>query len=254
MLLHLIGLAQERGARRRRPRRALGAAGAATAHEAAARRGRPQHPASTCSAGRAGSSLRRAGPQPSRPAAVVLRGGRQRPAVEAALGALEEVEWRETGSELEAALEELRLLRELRPPANARGTRPDRHVYLRRRGDRWTVTSSPTPIGPLTGEAWRGRAARALDGHATDDAGAALASAGRGSGGSRRSSGSRTPRGSATGSPRSSRSSRRSASSSGWKRSACASSSPRAGRASSGRTRSPTAGSPRAVSFPAVRP
>ena len=41
-------------------------------------------------------------------------GGRQRPAVEAALGALERVEWRETGSELEAALEEQRLLRELR--------------------------------------------------------------------------------------------------------------------------------------------
>ena len=34
------------------------------------------------------------------------------------------------GSELEAALEELRLLRELRPPANARSTRPDRYVYL----------------------------------------------------------------------------------------------------------------------------
>ena len=51
-------------------------------------------------------------------------GDRQRPAVEAALGALERVEWRELGSELEAALEELRLIRELRPPANARGARP----------------------------------------------------------------------------------------------------------------------------------
>ena len=35
------------------------------------------------------------------------------------------------GSELEAALTELRLLRELRPPANARGTRPERHAYPR---------------------------------------------------------------------------------------------------------------------------
>ena len=61
-------------------------------------------------------------------------GERQRPAVEAALGALAQVEWQRCGSELEAALDELRLLRELRPPANARGTRPDRHVYLRRRG------------------------------------------------------------------------------------------------------------------------
>ena len=50
-------------------------------------------------------------------------GSRQRPAVEAALGALERVEWRQLGSELEAALEELRLIGELRPPANARGGR-----------------------------------------------------------------------------------------------------------------------------------
>ena len=61
-----------------------------------------------------------------------FRTERQRPAVEAALGALERVEWRVLGSELEAALEELRLLRDLRPPANSRSTRPDRHVYLRR--------------------------------------------------------------------------------------------------------------------------
>jgi excinuclease UvrABC nuclease subunit len=94
--------------------------------------------------------------------------------VEAALGALEEVEWRETGSELEAALEELRLLRELRPPANARSTRPDRHVYLRRGGSRWTVCSGPTPFGPLPGRRLATRAARALDGHASDDLEAAV--------------------------------------------------------------------------------
>ncbi len=101
-------------------------------------------------------------------------GGRQRPAVEAALAALERVEWRETGSELEAALEELRLLRTLRPPANARSTRPDRHLYLRRRGERWTVTNEPTAHGPLRGRSLARRAARALDGHASDEPSAAL--------------------------------------------------------------------------------
>src|SRR6478752_6153190 len=45
-----------------------------------------------------------------------FRSERQRPAVEAALGAVERIEWRVLGSELEAALEELRLIRELRPP------------------------------------------------------------------------------------------------------------------------------------------
>ena len=61
-----------------------------------------------------------------------FRSERQRPSVEAALAAVESIEWRVLGSELEAALEELRLLRELRPPANARSTRPDRYVYLAR--------------------------------------------------------------------------------------------------------------------------
>src|SRR5207248_5186774 len=40
-----------------------------------------------------------------------FRSDRQRPAVEAALAALERIEWRTCGSELEAALEELRLIR-----------------------------------------------------------------------------------------------------------------------------------------------
>jgi DNA polymerase III epsilon subunit family exonuclease len=91
-----------------------------------------------------------------------FRTDRQRPAVEAALGALERVEWRVLGSELEAALEELRLLRELRPPANARGTRPDRHVYLRRRGTAWCVTETPTEHGPLKSRRRAQAAARAL--------------------------------------------------------------------------------------------
>ena len=93
-----------------------------------------------------------------------FRSERQRPAVEAALGALARIEWRVLGSELEAALEELRLLRELRPPANARSTRPDRHVYLRRRGTGWCVTDTPGPYGPLKSRSLARRAARALDG------------------------------------------------------------------------------------------
>ena len=86
----------------------------------------------------------------------------QRPAVESALGALERIEWRVCGSELEAALEELRLLRELRPPANARSTRPDRYVYLRRRGDSDVCSAKPSPIGPLKSRTRARLAARAL--------------------------------------------------------------------------------------------
>jgi len=102
-------------------------------------------------------------------------GDRQRAAVEAALGALERVEWRVLGSELEAALEELRLIRELRPPANARATRPDRAVYLERRGDRWSVVSAPGPLGPIGSRRRAQLAARALDGFEGDDPAAGLA-------------------------------------------------------------------------------
>jgi DNA polymerase III epsilon subunit family exonuclease len=93
-----------------------------------------------------------------------FRSDPQRPAVEAALGALERVEWRVAGSELEAALEELRLIRELRPPANARSTRPDRYVYLRRRGNSVVCSSQPSELGPLTGRRRAQLAARALQG------------------------------------------------------------------------------------------
>jgi DNA polymerase-3 subunit epsilon len=96
-------------------------------------------------------------------------GERQRPAVEAALGALAQIDWQPCGSELEAALDELRLLRELRPPANARGTRPDRHVYLRRRGARWVCGTEPTPHGPISGRTLARRAAQALDGFEGDE-------------------------------------------------------------------------------------
>src|SRR5206468_1751410 len=65
-----------------------------------------------------------------------FRSDKQRPQVEAALGAVERVEWTVHGSELEAALAELRLIRELRPPANSRVARPERYVWVRTRGCR----------------------------------------------------------------------------------------------------------------------
>jgi len=91
-----------------------------------------------------------------------FRSERQRPAVESALGALERIEWRVCGSELEAALQELRLIRELRPPANARSARPDRYVYLRRRGDSVVCSAKPSPLGPLKSRSRARLAARAL--------------------------------------------------------------------------------------------
>jgi DNA polymerase III epsilon subunit family exonuclease len=93
-----------------------------------------------------------------------FRSDRQRPAVEAALGAVERIEWRVLGSELEAALEELRLLRELRPPANARGARPDRYLYLKQKGDSFSVTSEPGGFGPIRSRRRAELAARALAG------------------------------------------------------------------------------------------
>jgi DNA polymerase III epsilon subunit family exonuclease len=103
-----------------------------------------------------------------------FRTDRQRPAVEAALAALEQVEWRVLGSELEAALEELRLIRELRPPANARASRPDRYVYLRKRGDAVVCSSKPSPLGPLRSRSRARLAARALRPEELDHPDAAL--------------------------------------------------------------------------------
>jgi len=101
-------------------------------------------------------------------------GDRQRPAVEAALGAVARIEWRELGSELEASLEELRLIRELRPPANARAVRPDRHSYLERRGESWAVVSKPGRFGPISSKRRAQLAARALGDFDGEDLEAAL--------------------------------------------------------------------------------
>jgi DNA polymerase III subunit epsilon len=91
-----------------------------------------------------------------------FRSDRQRPAVEAAVAAVERIEWRVLGSELEAALEELRLIRELRPPANARVARPERYVWLRKRGDGVVASSQPTSVGPIRSRRRAQLAARAL--------------------------------------------------------------------------------------------
>jgi DNA polymerase III epsilon subunit family exonuclease len=91
-----------------------------------------------------------------------FRSDRQRPAVEAAVAAAERIEWRVLGSELEAALEELRLIRELRPPGNARVSRPERLVWLRRRGDSVVASTRPSPVGPLRSRRTAQLAARAL--------------------------------------------------------------------------------------------
>jgi DNA polymerase III subunit epsilon len=91
-----------------------------------------------------------------------FRSDRQRPAVEAAVAAAERIEWRVTGSELEAALEELRLIRALRPPGNARVSRPERFVWLRQRGDSVVASTRPSPVGPLRSRRTAQLAARTL--------------------------------------------------------------------------------------------
>ena len=93
-----------------------------------------------------------------------FRSDRQRPAVESALAALDRIDWQVMGSELEAGLEELRLIRELRPPANARSARPDRYLYLRRKGDGVVCSEQPTELGPIKSRRRAQLAARALQG------------------------------------------------------------------------------------------
>ncbi len=176
ILVALLGLAQERGART-----------LAEVVELAAPRARRLHARRSLVAG-----------APSTPGVYLFRGrndvvlyvgkarslrarlssyfagDRQRPAVEAALGAVERIEWRELGSELEASLAELRLIADLRPPANARAVRPDRSAYLERRGERWAVVSKPGRYGPISSKRRAQLAARALGDFCGDDLEAAL--------------------------------------------------------------------------------
>ncbi len=175
ILVALLGLAQERGART-----------VADVVELAAPRARRLNTKRALAAGAPrsrGGALVRDRIEPvryvgkARDLRARLRsyfsGARKRPAVEAALGALERIEWWSLGSELEASLEELRLIRELRPPATARG-KPGRAAYLALREDRWAVVSEPGPFGPIRRKARARLAARALDGFEGDDLADAL--------------------------------------------------------------------------------
>src|SRR5438034_1876374 len=103
-----------------------------------------------------------------------FRSDRQRPAVEAAVAAVERIDWTVVGSELEAALAELRLIRELRPPANARVARPDRYVWLRKRGDGVCASSQETSVGPIRSRRPAQVAARVLRADALERASLAL--------------------------------------------------------------------------------
>jgi DNA polymerase-3 subunit epsilon len=164
LLLALIGLAQERGARTVSDLTALAATRTRRLldkrHLAY---GAPTRPGVYRFLGRQGQVLYvgRARDLRGRLRSY-FRSDRQRPAVEAALAAAESIEWRVTGSELEAALEELRLIRELRPPGNARVARPERQVWLRARGDSVVASVRPSPIGPLRSRRTAQLAARVL--------------------------------------------------------------------------------------------
>ena len=164
LLLALVGLAQERGARTVAD---LAALAATRTRRLLDKRhlafGAPTRPGVYLFLGRDGQVLYvgRARDLRARLRSY-FRSDRQRPAVEAALAAAERIEWRVTGSELEAALEELRLIRNLRPPGNTRVSRPERQVWLRRRGDSVVASTRPSPVGPLRSRRIAQLAARAL--------------------------------------------------------------------------------------------
>jgi DNA polymerase III epsilon subunit family exonuclease len=164
LLLALIGLAQERGARTVAD---LGSLAATRSRRLLDKRhlafGAPTRPGVYLFRGR-GDQVLYVGRARDLRARLrsYFRSDRQRPAVEAALGATERIEWRVLGSELEAALAELRLIRELRPPGNARVSRPDRHVWLRTRGEQVVASTRPSSLGPLRSRRQAQLAARAL--------------------------------------------------------------------------------------------
>ena len=171
VLVLLIGLAQEIGARRLSDLRALAAprkrrvyAKRSLARSAPTRPGvylfRDRHD-QVLYVGRARDLRARL--------RSYFRGERQRPSVEAALLALERIEWRVLGSELEAALEELRLIRELEPPANSRSRKKQHGLYLKRRGEDFVVTKKATLLGPIPSRRRASLAARTLASSTPDE-------------------------------------------------------------------------------------
>jgi DNA polymerase III epsilon subunit family exonuclease len=166
VLVRLIGLAQEIGARRVSDLRKLAAPRRRRVHgKRPLIRGAPTRPGVYLFRDRHDQVLYvgRARDLRARLRSY-FRSERQRPSVEAALLALERVEWRVVGSELEAALEELRLIRELQPPANSRSRRREQGVYLKRRGDDYVVSKTETDLGPIASRRRAELAARALAG------------------------------------------------------------------------------------------
>jgi DNA polymerase III epsilon subunit family exonuclease len=164
VLVHLIGLAQEIGARRLSDLRALAAPRKRRVYDKRAlARGAPSRPGVYLFRDRHGQVLYvgRARDLRARLRSY-FRSERQRPSVEAALLALDRVEWRVLGSELEAALEELRLIRELAPPANSRSRRKEQGFYLRQRGEELVVSTKPSELGPIASRRRASLAARAL--------------------------------------------------------------------------------------------
>ena len=170
VLVHLIGLSQELGARRLSELRTLAAPRKRRVYDKRAlARGAPARPGVYLFHDRHGQVLYVGRSRDLRARLrSYFRSERQRPSVEAALLALDRIEWRVLGSELEAALEELRLIRELEPPANSRSRRRERGVYLRRRGDDFVVSKQPGPLGPIGSRRQAALAARALA-SATDE-------------------------------------------------------------------------------------
>src|SRR5436190_17843200 len=173
VLVHLIGLAQERGARRLSDLRSLAAPRRRRVYDkrvlarvAPSRPGvylfRDRH-GQVLYVGRARDLRVRLG--------SYFRTERQRPSVEAALLALERIECRVLGSELEAALEELRLIREHNPPANVRGRRKGHGFYLKCRREDIVVTKKPTELGPIASRHRASLAARALSSSSPEELG-----------------------------------------------------------------------------------
>src|SRR5207342_1869861 len=164
VLVLLIGLAQEIGACRLSDLRALAAPRKRLVYDKRSlARGAPTRPGVYFFRDRQGQVLYvgRARDLRARLRSY-FRSDRQRPSVEAALLALEHIEWRVLGSELEAALEELRLIRALQPPANSRSRRREQGVYLRRRDDEFVVSKKAGPLGPIGSRRQASLAARAL--------------------------------------------------------------------------------------------
>jgi DNA polymerase-3 subunit epsilon len=172
VLVHLLGLAQERGAttvgdviglcapvaRASRTRRGL-AAGAPSGPGVYLFHGRDGHVLYVGKATDLRARLR-----------SYFSGGPERRAVEDALRATERIETRPLGSQFEAALVELELILRLRPVANRRSAHPERACYLTLTVDepypRLQVTARPRPgavsVGPIGSRAQAQAAASAV--------------------------------------------------------------------------------------------